>query len=203
MDIVYPDDIPQARELFSQVMENPGKTFKGDIRLRHKNGGKIVANYRVTNLLDDPKVKSIIINYRDVTEHRAIEERYKTLVEQGNDGILIVQDNLLKYANQILYKTLGYTSEEVIDAPFIQYIAPEYQKIVAERYNRRIQGLKTPHIYEIALVAKDGRHIPVEINTSLIDYEGKPAVMAMVRDIIKRKQAEERQRERRKMAFNN
>lgn len=51
MDIVHPDDIPKARELFSQVLENPDKTFKGDLRLQHKNGDTIVVNYRVTNLL--------------------------------------------------------------------------------------------------------------------------------------------------------
>jgi len=70
MAIVHPNDVPYAKELFSQVMKNPGKTIKGDLRLKHKNGKTIIVNHRVTNLLDDPAVKGIVTNYHDVTGKR-------------------------------------------------------------------------------------------------------------------------------------
>jgi len=150
MDIVHPDDMQEAMELFSQTMKNPGKTFRGDLRLKHKNGETIAVIYRVTNLLDNPTVQGIVINFHDITDRKNIEqqlqeseEKYATLVEQGNDGIMIVQDELMKYANTKLLEMLGYTSKEFIGTHALQYIAPEYVGIAAERYMRQHLSPKT------------------------------------------------------------
>ena len=195
LDIVHPDDVLLARELFSQVIQNPGETFRGDLRVRHKNGDSIILNYRVTNLLHDPQVNSIITNQHDVSAQRIIErqlreseQKYATLVEQGNDGIVIVQDGLVRYANKILYDLLGYTPGELVDSPFVNYIAPEYQELVAERFTKRLRGEEVPALYEFTIIAKDGRHVPVEVNAAVIDYQGKPADMGIVRDITERKE---------------
>jgi signal transduction histidine kinase len=53
-----------------------------------------------------------------------------------------------------------------------------------------MSGENVPAIYKTAIVAQDGHHIPVEINASIIVYQGRPAVMAIIRDITERKQAE-------------
>ena len=84
LDIVHPDDVSHASELFSQVLQNPGKAFSGDLRIRHKNGTYITLNYRVNNLLHNPQVKGIVTNQHDVTEQRALGEQYEKLVEYGN-----------------------------------------------------------------------------------------------------------------------
>ncbi|MCM1986942.1 PAS domain S-box protein [Methanococcoides seepicolus] len=47
-----------------------------------------------------------------------------------------------------------------------------------------------PSRYELDLLAKDGRKVSVEVNASVIDYEGKPAIMSIFRDITERKKAE-------------
>ncbi|MGC9308758.1 MAG: PAS domain S-box protein, partial [Thermoplasmatota archaeon] len=195
MDIVHPDDVPRARELFSLVLADPGRTFKGDLRLRHKNGDTMVVSYRVTNLLDDPQLRGIVVTFHDVTKQRALEERYTTLVEKGNDGILIIQDGLMKYANVGLLEMLGYAREEILGTPAFAYIAPEYRKTASERYVKRLQGMEVPSVYESALVAKDGHYIPMEVSAAAIEYKGKPAIMGIVRDLTERKEAEKKARE--------
>jgi PAS domain S-box-containing protein/putative nucleotidyltransferase with HDIG domain len=135
---------------------------------------------------------------RDVTERkkaedalRQSEKKYATLVESGNDGIVIIQDGLLKFANTQVYNTLGFSPEEVIGKPFTQFLAPGDIDLVSERYRRRVAGEDVPGRYEARLLAKDGREIMTELSANVIEYEGRPADMAIIRDITERKKAED------------
>jgi PAS domain S-box-containing protein len=123
---------------------------------------------------------------------RKLEEKYSTLVEQSSDGIIIIQDGLLKFANMKMLKMSGFSLDETTGSPFLNFVSPEYKVLVMERYQRRVSGEEVPNNYEIEIIAKDGRHIPVEINANRIEYEGKLADMAIVRDITERKLSEER-----------
>jgi PAS domain S-box-containing protein len=71
-------------------------------------------------------------------------------------------------------------------------VSPAYQLLTKDNYGKRIKGEKVPGKYEIEIISKDGRYIPVEVNASAIEYEGKPAVMTVIRDITESKQAQEK-----------
>ena len=62
--------------------------------------------------------------------------------------------------------------------------------MLTERVKKRLKGEAVPRRYEIDILSKDGSTIPVEINASLIEYAGRPADMAIIRDITERRQAE-------------
>ncbi len=92
-------------------------------------------------------------------------------------------------------KMTGYTTSEYLGKPFINFVSPEYRELVIERYKKRLAGEAVPSRYETELITKDNKSLPVEINASIIEYEGKPADMAIIRDISERKQAEEKIKE--------
>jgi len=138
----------------------------------------------------------------DITELKKMEQalreselKYSTIVEKGNDGIVIVQDGLIKFVNEWILKTTGFTAEEMIGKQYSNFISPSFRKLAAERYEKRIAGEKVPERYELELLSKDGRSIPFEISASVIEYEGRPADLAILRDITERKRAEEALRE--------
>ncbi len=118
------------------------------------------------------------------------EEMYSTIVEKGGDGIVVIQDGLLKFVNPKVLEMTGFSPEEVIGKPFLAFIAPAYRKLAAENYERRMKGEALKARYEVEILAKDGSRIPVEVDASLINFAGKPADLAMLRDIRERKQAE-------------
>ncbi|MEE9564848.1 MAG: PAS domain-containing sensor histidine kinase, partial [Candidatus Hydrothermarchaeaceae archaeon] len=119
------------------------------------------------------------------------EEKYSTLVEKGNDGIIIIQDGLLRFVNSKMVEIAVFSLKDVIGKPLIDFISPEYRELVVDRYKKRMSGEEVPSQYEAEILSKDGRKIPVEINASVIEYEGRPADMAIIRDITERKQVEE------------
>jgi len=118
------------------------------------------------------------------------EKKYSAIVESSNDGIVILQDGLLKYANGKMMEITQYTMEETIGKVFIDFISPKYKSTVVDRYKRRMDREEVPNRYEIEIISRNGKTIPVEINASCIEYEGKLADMAIVRDITERKHAE-------------
>jgi PAS domain S-box-containing protein len=123
------------------------------------------------------------------------EAKYRILVEQANDGILIVQDGMIKFANRRLAEANGRTVEELINTNFLDYVRPDEVPHVAYRYQRRMAGEDVEQVYETVLLHRDGHEIPVEVNAGAITYQGRPAVFAFVRDHTERKQAEEALRE--------
>jgi len=134
-----------------------------------------------------------ILERREVeTARQESEHKYRNLVERANDGIALVQDNLLKYINPRLAEFTGYSPEELIDTPFTEYIFPEEIPKLTDLYQRRMKGEDVPSIYETIVKHKDGHRILIEVNANLIKYQGKPADLAIIRDITQRKKEEEK-----------
>ncbi len=122
---------------------------------------------------------------------RVSEEKYSSLVERSNDGIVIIQDQELRFVNTMMTKLTGFSKQEATGKPFVDFIAPGYRKIVVERYKSRMAGKEVPSKYEIEIITKKGALVPVELSMSVIEYEGKPANMALMRDITERKRTED------------
>ena len=121
---------------------------------------------------------------------RESEEKYSNLVEKGNDGIVIIQEGILKFLNSKMAEIIGVSKEEALGKPFNDYVS-ESGKLLLKGNSMRISTEKNSNRYEIEIFSKDGRHIPVEIDFSLIEYQGRQADMAIVRNITERKKAEE------------
>jgi two-component system cell cycle sensor histidine kinase/response regulator CckA len=151
--------------------------------------------------------------FRDITERkraeealRESEEKYHNFVERANDGICIAQDVTLQYVNLQMAKMIGYSVEELIGSHFAEHFIPEEIPKIVDKNKRRLAGEDVESIYETALRHKNGSRIDVEINASIITYEGKPTILALFRDITDRKQAEHALREseeRFRLAFEN
>ena len=118
------------------------------------------------------------------------ENKYSTLVESSNDGILVINDGLLTYANPRLLEMTGFTTKEAIGKPFFDFISEEDKTIGKEYYRSRLSGVLTPEKYEININHKNGKRIPVEINAKVIVVGGAKCDMAVVRDISERKESE-------------
>ena len=148
---------------------------------------------RLVPLFED-RIISII---RDITKDKLAEdalkeseEKYRNLVERANDGIIIIQDGIIRYANTASMKIWGGSLEEIVGIPFIDFIDPDEIPKVVERYQRRMANESIMSIYETILERRNGTEIFVELNAGMITFQGKPADLVMVRDITERKQME-------------
>ncbi|MHA1979013.1 MAG: PAS domain S-box protein [Candidatus Hodarchaeales archaeon] len=112
--------------------------------------------------------------------------KYISIAEEANDGIVIVQDGLIKYANKRLESIVGFKIEEAINSPFTEFIHPLALPIVRERYHKRMKGESVPSIYEVFLKRSDGELVVAEINAKLVKFQGSKADLVIIRDISER-----------------
>ena len=119
------------------------------------------------------------------------EEKYRNVVELANDGILILVDFVIRYVNPNGASIIGWTPDELIGRPFLEFIPEEYHAALSERYQRRLEGDQLQTIHETAVWHRDGRRIDVEFNSGVTTFEGQPAIIAIIRDITARKRMEE------------
>lgn len=144
------------------------------------------------------EMPSVMMTVRDISERKqteaelkASEKKYSSLVEEGNDGIIIVQNGVLVFANMKFCDITGFSKTEILRRPFEDFLSLEYKRLVMNKFRRSLEKKRKSSLkYEIELVSKEGSNTPAEINSSIIDHEGAPAIMAIIRDITDQKEKE-------------
>jgi len=119
------------------------------------------------------------------------EARFRTLAETTTASIVIHRGGRLLYTNPAIQKGTGYTRDEFLNMKFWEIVHPDFREMVRQRGQARALGLKLPNEYEFKIVTKQGEDCWVNMTAGVIEYEGKPAVLATLFDVTDRKRAEE------------
>ena len=121
---------------------------------------------------------------------RESEEKYRTVVNSANDGIAIIQEDIVEFVNPRLAEMGGYTTEEIIGRRYTEFLSHEDLQGAQKVYAGRMAGEGVPSKYEQHLHKKNGDFLFVEVNSSLIPYRNRPAVLIIIRDSTERRRTE-------------
>ena len=148
-------------------------------------------------LLEDPVIRGIVVNARDVTERRRAEgalreteERFRWTLEQAAENIFVVdlENKRILDANATLQRSLGYTLEELKGMTLYDFVAHDQESI--DRNTDRIVAEGSAFVGERKYRHKDGSLIDVEVNAGAIPYGDGQAVCIVAHDITERKSTE-------------
>ena len=96
-ELLHPDDLPRVQTLFAGLVAHPAEIVTAIVRYRAKDGSWRDIEGVAVNRLDDPVVRAIVVNYRDLTSRHAVENEARRTVsllqstlESTTDGILVV-----------------------------------------------------------------------------------------------------------------
>jgi PAS domain S-box-containing protein len=118
------------------------------------------------------------------------EEKYRLLVENTFEAILIAQDGMLKYVNTGFLNMLGYTYEEATSVPFTEFIPDDDRAMVLDYHRKRLRGEISPsESYVFRGLKKDGAIRWLEIKGTLTSWKGRPATINFLSDITERKRS--------------
>ena len=120
---------------------------------------------------------------KEIQERRDVENTYRALVEHAKDGIAIIHDFKVRFANPAFCKMVGFSEEELIGAHLRKFISEKEFIKNTKRYSARIAGVNLPRIYKSQIIHSDGTTVEVELNVCVVPYGRSLAALVIVRDI--------------------
>ena len=200
-DMFIPEDRDKIAKDMSRVMGEKSSE-EHEYTIIGKNGCALPVLVDASSILQECQPVGVRGIAFDISTYKLMEEelrafgsKYSSVVERANDTMLIVRDNVFIFVNSKATELLKYPREELIGMEFMNILAPNSVEIVKEAYRKRQAGEAAPNFYEIEVLDKECTTTPVEINAGMIEYDGAPANLIIVRDISERRRAEELIRE--------
>ncbi len=188
---------PAQREAFLKQLREKGEAT-AELALRRPDGTIIwVQNYARCIVEQDGQVyfDGVLI---DITERKQTrqalqetEERYRQLLEQLPEPVVVHDGETILYANAAAAAFAGLSSpEELIGKSIYQFLRTEKADAIRRYLEMAVQqGRQLPPM-EQQMVRADGAVRDVEIVSALVQYQGRPAFQVVLRDITERKQYE-------------
>jgi PAS domain S-box-containing protein len=205
LDLIVPEDFQRAIHDFGKAVLTEGILVPNAFRVRHKDGSERVLEGVGRNIFKNPSVAGFVMNVRDVTDHRRVEqaireseEKHRTIIETMQEGYYEVNiKGNLTFFNESMREILGYEREELLGMNNRQYLDEENASKVYQVHNRIYRTGEPVKNLEWQIVRKDGNGRDLEVSISLIrDGEGQPTgFRGIVRDTTDRKRAEESRRQ--------
>jgi PAS domain S-box-containing protein len=183
----------------------PAQLFQADTRgitfetvHRRKDGSTFPVE--VSSLGADVGGERLLMSIiRDASERKRAEEalreseaRFRDLFENANDVIYTLDlEGRITSTNKRAEQTFGYTREEALGRSAADLVLPEYHARMYDALRRKLAGDESPTTYELEVLTKDGRRVPLEVASRLIVRDGRPAgIQGIARDVSERKRAE-------------
>ena len=142
-DMMHPEDLASAHTQFNRLLVSPGGGVSGTRRVLHKDGSWRWLDWFGTNLLAEPDVRAIVINYRDITERKQFEEtlREKTVeleAAKAKDRFLATMSHELRTP---LNAIIGFTGTLLMKLPGPLNANQEKQLKVIQTSSRHLLAL--------------------------------------------------------------
>lgn len=193
---VWPEDVPLMARFMDEIISKPGEPLNTELRKICSDGSYKWVRGSAINLLDDPSINGILINFEDFDQVKKSEEsllKFRLGIERSPEAVFITDpDGLITYINPAFTKIYGYTKEQAIGStPRILKSGNYPEKVYSEFWST----LLSKHVVEGELVnkRKDGNLITIEgVNNPILNEKGEIiGFLGIHHDISLRKSKEE------------
>jgi two-component system cell cycle sensor histidine kinase/response regulator CckA len=196
-DLVLAEDLDAVKAQYQARLsgDEPPRTFR--LWLQSKSGERIYCETSARLTQHDGRPADLVV-IRNITERwraeqalRESEEKYRSVVERSNDGIVLAQDELIVLANPRSAEMMGYPLEELAGRSIQSLMRPDTVPMQMAAYQRFMAGEEDQQQFEIVLPHRDGHLLNVELTVGEATVEGRRAALVFMRDITERKRTEE------------
>ncbi|MFX1258617.1 MAG: PAS domain S-box protein [Promethearchaeota archaeon] len=180
-----------------------GKELKPiELRLVRQDGKERWIHWHSTTLQVEDKtlIQALVqdITQRKLFEQklRESEDKFRKIAEESLLAICIIQDDVIKYANQTMATLYGYSLEEIKNwkpGDFSKVVGSDSFETVMEQIKKKQLGLSDVITrYTIQGIKKSGEKFWVDNISKSIIYKGRPADLITQIDVTERINAEKK-----------
>ncbi len=204
-NFIHPDERRNVHLAFESLTRHPGKIVLLQYRMRHRDGTWKWIEATANNLLEEPSIHSVVVNYRDISDRKVMEEalrkseiEYRNLFDRANDAIFIFEphDETILEANEKACQLYGFSKDELLGMSLKKItkdIARGEQEISDLLRHKSSRNFETTHF------DKNGQPMEMLVNSSVVEYAGRTAIMSIIRDITELRRLEHQLRQAQKM----
>ncbi len=189
--------LPAQHDIFKanvkKTLTEKKYTFGNKYTAVRKNGETFPALTFAAPIISEEEVVGIRGIILDMSEYelmekalRESEEKYRALIDNATDGIVITQKGLIKFCNPAMCEMMQYPLEELLEKPYLDFVIPEDHEVMINFHKRRMAGENFTSIYRSRFIPKDGKNITMELNARTSIYNGQPAAFIVIRNITER-----------------
>ncbi len=197
LDLAHPEDRPALIERYSRIIN--GQTPPSGIVIRdiHRDGSPGWLGIREIPFPWNGR-PAVIHLANDITDRvsaeeglRHSEERYRLLVETASEAIAVLQDGVVKYVSPRIEQVTGYGVSEVVSRELTDFIDPDQHPTMNERMASLLSRQVPSVTDQFRFTDKNGGLRWGRVTAVMIDWEGRPAILALVADVTQWKESEQ------------
>ncbi len=162
-----------------------------------KNGGsayiqKPFDTEYLMKIFSKARREKVLLRVEDILEARTrelrkSEARYRVVVENANDAILLIQQGKIQYANPAALQITGYGEDELKSVDFFDLFHPDDRKKMMNQKNYVTQERAAGVALSCRIITASGKERSVEFHSSLIQWENKPSLVCFMQDVTRLK----------------
>lgn len=199
------DLIGRSVYLFTTYLQNEsvelamrhGHSWAGVITQKGKDGTTHTAYLLLKPLFDKAgSLREYIGIHLDMRDHSLSPDdaRYESAVSKLPDGVLVLQEERIVFANPAAVAILGYESEaELTRVHYTSFVAAQSRAFAGDIYRNVLSGETAERNFDIKFISKSGEIVDLEANSAGITWNRAPAVLLSIRDVAERKKTEREQ----------
>ncbi len=196
---IYAD--PEARAALVDLLDRHGRFEGRELQVKRRDGSLLWVSENAHAVQDE--VGGLMYfegTFVDISARKAAEaalliseQKYRTLLDNSQDGVFLTQDDKYVYVNQAFADMLGCAGPaEIIGTPFMRFVAPEDQPFLAGLWEKRHGGAWVKDEYELHLLKKDGgTRILVSVRAGAISLNGRLASTGTIRDVTEERRVQQ------------
>lgn len=198
--LIHPEDRPEVQRRLDAHLAGTADAYEAEYRAQAPSGewrwilgmGQVISR--------DPQGCPLRMAgaHIDITDRKQAEERlrlseakFRSWSESTTAAMIIYRGERTLYVNPAAERITGYEQDELLSMSFLDFIHPEYRRLVIERTASRGQGaLMEPH-FQVRILRKDGEERWLDFTACTVDFDDQPAYLGTALDITEAKRAQE------------
>jgi PAS domain S-box-containing protein len=190
------ENLPKLMRQLEDTMRHEPMTIEEE--LEKKSGERFWVEISSVPVWENGKLSYCLVNWVDITQRRQMmdaimdsETKYRALVDNASEAIIVVQGDIIKFANPRALQLFDYGEEKLCSRPFFDVIHVDDRRRFSKSYWTILRRSRQGAVVMGRILNKHTDVKWVRCSMVLIPWEGKPAVFALLQDITEQKSTQE------------